>query len=92
MEIVRNDGGQPDREGKSRTLTWPDNLRRKDAARYLRDVYGIPVEAATLAKWFCLRSDGPRAFVAGRIPLYPRSELDAWAGRRLGQLRNSTSK
>ena len=70
---------------------WPPNLRRKDAARYLQLVFGIPVEASTLAKWFCISSDGPPAFLAGRIPLYPRAELDAWAIRRLGPLRSSTS-
>ena len=70
---------------------WPPNLRRKDASRYLKKVHGIPIEASTLAKWFCTKSDGPRAFKAGRIPLYPRDELDAWAIRRLGPLRRSTS-
>lgn len=67
------------------------NLRRKVAARYLSDVHGIPVQPTTLAKWFCVSSDGPPAFKSGRIPLYPRVELDAWAARRLGRLRSSTS-
>jgi len=66
-------------------------MRRAEAARYLRDVHGIPVAAATLAKWFVTRSDGPPAHKAGRIPVYPRAELDAWAARRLGPLRKSTS-
>ena len=70
---------------------WPINLRRQDAARYLREVHGIPVQPATLSKWFCVRSDGPPAFKAGRIPLYPRDALDAWATKRLGPLRSSTS-
>ena len=70
---------------------WPPNMRRADAARYLRDVHGIPIAAATLAKWFVTRSDGPPAYKAGRVPLYPRAELDAWAARRLGPLRSSTS-
>ena len=71
--------------------TWPPKLRRTDAARYLRDVHGIPVQPATLAKWHCVSSDGPPAYHAGRVPLYPRDELDAWAIRRLGPLRSSTS-
>jgi hypothetical protein len=71
---------------------WPPNLRRREAARYLRLVHGIPVEAATLAKWFCIHSDGPPAFKCGRVPLYPRDALDAWAIRRLGPLRRSTSE
>jgi len=70
---------------------WPPNLRRKDASRYLLIVHGIPVAPSTLAKWFCVRSDGPKVFSAGRIPLYPVIELDAWAARRLGPLRTSTS-
>lgn len=70
---------------------WPPKLRRADAARYLTEVHGIPVQASTLAKWFCLKSDGPPAHLAGRIPLYPRNALDAWAEKRLGPLRTSTS-
>jgi hypothetical protein len=71
---------------------WPPNLRRRDASRYLQTVYGIVVQPSTLAKWHCLRSDGPAAYHAGRTPLYPRAELDAWAIRRLGPLRRSTSE
>jgi len=72
---------------------WPPNLRRRDASRYLQTVYGIVVQPSTLAKWHCLRSDGPPAYHdAGRTPLYPRVQLDAWAIRRLGPLRRSTSK
>jgi hypothetical protein len=70
---------------------WPPKLRRADAARYLLEVHGIPVQPSTLAKWHCLKSDGPPAYVSGRVPLYPRDELDAWAAKRLGPLRTSTS-
>ena len=70
---------------------WPPKLRRADAARYLREVHGIPVQSSTLAKWWCLKSDAPPAYLAGRIPLYPRDALDAWAAKRLGPLRTSTS-
>ena len=59
--------------------TWPPNLRRRDASRYLQTVYGIVVQPSTLAKWHCLRSDGPAAYHAGRTPLYPRARA-----RRLG--------
>jgi len=76
---------------RSATVNWPPRLRRAEAARYLREQHGIPVSPATLAKWFCLRSDGPPAYVAGRVPLYPRDALDAWAEQRLGPLRTSTS-
>jgi hypothetical protein len=67
------------------------NYRRHDAARYLRDTYGIQVQPSTMAKWFCTKSDGPRAFVAGRFPLHPKAELDRWATQKLGPLRSSTS-
>ena len=70
----------------------PPNLRRHDAARYLREVHGIPIQSTTLSKWFCIRSDGPPAFKSGRTPLYPRRQLDEWAARRLGPLRHSTSE
>ncbi len=73
------------------TTTWPPKLRRADAARYLREVHGIPVQPSTLAKWFCLKSDSPPAYLAGRVPLYPRDALDSWATKRLGPLRASTS-
>jgi hypothetical protein len=71
---------------------WPVRLRRGEASRYLYEVHGIPVQPATLAKWFCTRSDGPPAHLVGRFPLYPRDGLDNWAARRLGELRTSTSK
>ena len=70
---------------------WPPKLRRAEAARYLREVHGIPVQPSTLAKWHCPSSDGPPAHRAGRVPLYPRDALDAWATKRLGPLRTSTS-
>jgi hypothetical protein len=70
---------------------WPQKMRRADAARYLREVHGIPVQPSTLAKWHSMRSDGPPAHHAGRVPLYPKIELDDWAQKRLGPLRSSTS-
>ena len=70
---------------------WLPKLRRVDAARYLREVHGIPIQPSTLAKWHSLKSNGPPAHIAGRIPLYPRDALDAWAAERLGPLRRSTS-
>lgn len=73
------------------TETWPPNLTRREAARYLKVRHGIPVAPSTLAKWFCTSSEGPPAYRMGRTPLYPRSHLDKWAIRRLGMLRTSTS-
>jgi hypothetical protein len=70
---------------------WPPKLRRAEAARYLREVHGLPIQASTLAKWHCLHSNGPPAHRAGRIPLYPLDALDTWAAKRLGPLRSSTT-
>ena len=70
---------------------WAPNLRRAQASEYLLQNYGIILKPSTLAKWFCMKSDGPPAFVAGRVPLYPRDGLDTWAIKRLGPLRSSTS-
>ena len=80
------------RHAEPPVTNWPPNLRRGDASRYLQKIYGIIVQPSTLAKWHCLRSDGPPAYHAGRTPLYPRVQLDAWAIRRLGPLRHSTSE
>jgi hypothetical protein len=73
------------------TINWPPNLRRAEASRYLRERYGIELATATLAKIFSTRSDGPPAFKSGRVPLYPKHELDIWAAKHLGELRTSTS-
>ena len=39
----------------------------------------VPCSPKTLAKLACVSSDGPPFRLAGRIPLYPRQGLDAWA-------------
>ena len=70
---------------------WAPNLRRAQASEYLKQNYGIILQPSTLAKWFCVKSDGPPAYLNGRVPLYPRTELDTWAIKRLGPLRTSTS-
>jgi hypothetical protein len=75
----------------TQTSNCPPKLRGADAARYLRDVHGLPVQPSTLAKWYSQESSGPPAHLAGPVPLYPRDALDAWAIRRLGPLRTSTS-
>lgn len=70
--------------------TTDRNLNRKDASRYLREVHGIVRSPATLAKLACT-GGGPPFRKAGRIPLYPISELDAWALEILSPLMASTS-
>lgn len=70
---------------------WPIRMRRAEASRYLRQVHGIRLSPQTLAK-FATIGGGPRYRADGRFPLYDRTELDAWAERRLGPLRQSTSQ
>ena len=66
----------------------PPNLRRAEAARYLREAHGLPCAPATLAKYACLGS-GPRFRKAGTVPLYAIADLDAWARQRLGERRQA---
>jgi hypothetical protein len=66
-------------------------LRRTDAANYITETYGIPCSPKTLAKLACVSSEGPPFRMAGRIPLYPTSGLDAWALAKIGPLVRSTS-
>jgi hypothetical protein len=49
-------------------------LRRKDAARYLTDVWGIPTSPKTLAK-LAVTGGGPLYRKAGRVPLYEVAAL-----------------
>jgi hypothetical protein len=67
-------------------------LRRTEAAKYVRDTYGIPCSPKTLAKIACVSSDGPPFRLAGRFPLYPTSGLDTWARDKIGPLVRSTSE
>ena len=66
-------------------------MRRSDAARYIRETHGIPCAPATLAKLACI-GGGPAFRKFGNIPIYSRQDLDAWADRRLGKLVRSTSE
>jgi hypothetical protein len=66
------------------------NMRRADAARYVRENHGIPCAAATLAKLASV-GGGPAFRRAGRFPIYARDDLDAWARSRLSERVHSTS-
>ena len=68
-----------------------NSMRRADAARYIRETYGIPCVATTLAKYACI-GNGPRYRKAGKFPIYSRDDLDAWANQRLGEFVRSTSE
>ena len=69
----------------------PRFYRRAAAAKYIREQWGIPCEGRTLAKIACVSSDGPEMHYAGRIPLYTIEALDAWASKKIGPPRRSTS-
>jgi hypothetical protein len=68
----------------------PPNLRRAEAAEYLRQAHGVRLAAQTLAKLAVL-GGGPPYFLDGRYPAYPIVDLDKFAIARLGRLRRSTS-
>jgi hypothetical protein len=69
----------------------PHYLRRGDAAKYVRERWGIPCATRTLAKIACISSDGPEMHYAGRVPLYTIEALDTWASNKIGPPRRSTS-
>jgi hypothetical protein len=65
-------------------------LRRKQAADYIGQVWGIPISPRTLAK-LAVVGGGPPFRKAGRFPMYEPADLDSWVERRLGPKRTSTS-
>ncbi len=66
-------------------------VRRKEAARYLTEVWGIPTSPNTLAK-LAVTGGGPSYRKAGRIPLYEITALDNFARTKLSPLVSSTSE
>jgi hypothetical protein len=66
-------------------------LRRTDVPAYMLEKHGIPVALATLNK-LATTGGGPAMQYAGRIPLYRREDLDAWASERLSKPVRSTSE
>ena len=68
----------------------PRRYRRADASEYLKGTWGIDRKPSTLAKLACL-GGGPKFEHAGRVPLYPEPELDAFARSILSPLKSSTS-
>jgi hypothetical protein len=65
-------------------------FRRKEAARYLTEVRGLPVATQTLAKK-AVTGGGPNFHKFGRFPVYLPADLDSWAELKLGPKRISTS-
>jgi hypothetical protein len=79
-------------ESREGQLPLPERrVRRKEAARYLTDVWGIPTSPKTLAK-LAVTGGGPLFRKAGRLPLYEIVELDRFARTKLSPLVASTSE
>jgi hypothetical protein len=79
-------------EGGTEQLPSPERrVRRKEAARYLTEVWGIPTSPKTLAK-LAVTGGGPQYRKAGRLPLYEIAVLDAFARSKLSPLVSSTSQ
>lgn len=66
-------------------------FRREQAAAYIRENWGIPCAARTLAKLMTV-GGGPLVRKAGRFPLYEKRDLDAWASSRLTRKVHSSSE
>jgi hypothetical protein len=64
--------------------------RRCQAAAYVRANWGIPCASRTLAKLMTV-GGGRLVRKAGRIPLYEKGDLDAWAASKLSRKVRSSS-
>jgi hypothetical protein len=67
------------------------NLTPPAASALLEADYGIAAAVSTLAKWRCLRSDGPPFIKANFRVRYLEITLRQWAEATLSPLRASTS-
>jgi hypothetical protein len=65
-------------------------LRRREAARYVTETWGIPLSWRTLAK-LAVTGGGPLFCKVGRFPLYSPIDLDDWASSKLGSKRRINS-
>jgi hypothetical protein len=66
-------------------------LRRPEAAKHVREKWGVPCADKTLAK-LAVVGGGPPFREAGRVPLYDPPDLDAWVRSKLSRLVSSTSE
>ena len=93
--IMPNHSGTDLDSNASTTINMPKHLlkprlRRWEASEYMAFMHGLTVAPATLAKLASI-GGGPGFHRVGRIPLYPRDELDRWATEKLGRVVKSTS-
>ena len=66
-------------------------LRRRDAARYITETFGMPCSPNWLAK-LAVVGGGPLYRKADRYPLYDPDDLDAWVRGRLSAPRRTTTE
>jgi hypothetical protein len=66
-------------------------LRRREAAKYVRDSWGVPCAEKTLAK-LAVVGGGPVFRRYGSIPLYETEALDEWVLSKLSRPVRSTSE
>jgi hypothetical protein len=73
-------------------MTVPMRYRRRaDAARYVRETWGLPCSTSWLAK-LAVVGGGPVFRKAGRFPIYTDSDMDAWSQGRISGPRRSTTE
>ena len=66
-------------------------LRRKAAARYIKETHGIDIAPQTMARMAVQGGGGAPYRKFGRYPYYDPDELDRWVISRLGARQRSTS-
>ena len=69
----------------------PKFRSRQDAARYVREKYGVRCSPQLLAKLACLGGGPTYRKANGAQALYLDADLDAWAEARISGPRASTS-
>jgi hypothetical protein len=72
-------------------MSNPAYLRRRAAAEYLKQHWGVPCSEKTLAKLACV-GGGPVYRCFGRVPLYTPADLDEFARAKIGKPVRSTSE
>jgi hypothetical protein len=66
-------------------------LRRKDASKHLKEMWGVDRAPSTLAK-LAVIGGGPPFQRLGRVPLYATDDLDEWIASKLSPPMRSTSQ
>lgn len=70
----------------------PRRMTTGQAACYLQQEHGLPVEPKTLRNWRATGRRGPTCRYLGTLPLYDTPELDRWAEHDALQEENPTRR